>query len=291
MTTPAPASRRWFTRRRPTLPTPSTPTWRPSRLGAPQLCSAAASIPRKTPNAGSPGGGTGPPPRQGRPRPGGVPRPAVRYGPPRDVAALAGDDVHVLAVRADVARGDVAAVQRFDEPPVGAQQGLGLVPRRVTDDDAFTAAEVQARQCVLVRHRPGEVERVSQGVVLGGVRIEAGPAERGAEGRGVDGNDRPEAGLGVLAEDNLLMPCLAAGRLAVGCLAAGAGGLLTCSAGLAGHVGWPVRTCEHLGHVVTLPVRFRILGYAGVDRKSTRLNSSHANISYAVFCLKKKKKE
>src|SRR3712207_8718781 len=28
----------------------------------------------------------------------------------------------------------------------------------------------------------------------------------------------------------------------------------------------------------------------GRDRKSTRLNSSHANISYAVFCLKKKKK-
>src|SRR3712207_7357779 len=28
----------------------------------------------------------------------------------------------------------------------------------------------------------------------------------------------------------------------------------------------------------------------GKDRKSTRLNSSHANISYAVFCLKKKKK-
>src|SRR3712207_7764451 len=29
---------------------------------------------------------------------------------------------------------------------------------------------------------------------------------------------------------------------------------------------------------------------ASEDRKSTRLNSSHANISYAVFCLKKKKK-
>src|SRR3712207_9227061 len=28
-----------------------------------------------------------------------------------------------------------------------------------------------------------------------------------------------------------------------------------------------------------------------IDRKSTRLNSSHANISYAVFCLKKKKNE
>src|SRR3712207_7553870 len=33
-----------------------------------------------------------------------------------------------------------------------------------------------------------------------------------------------------------------------------------------------------LGHVVQRPA----------DRKSTRLNSSHANISYAVFCLKKK---
>src|SRR3712207_7248448 len=28
-----------------------------------------------------------------------------------------------------------------------------------------------------------------------------------------------------------------------------------------------------------------------LDRKSTRLNSSHANISYAVFCLKKKKED
>src|SRR3712207_7769994 len=30
-------------------------------------------------------------------------------------------------------------------------------------------------------------------------------------------------------------------------------------------------------------------GHDLLDRKSTRLNSSHANISYAVFCLKKKK--
>src|SRR3712207_8802257 len=29
------------------------------------------------------------------------------------------------------------------------------------------------------------------------------------------------------------------------------------------------------------------LGESALDRKSTRLNSSHANISYAVFCLKK----
>src|SRR3712207_7909509 len=32
-----------------------------------------------------------------------------------------------------------------------------------------------------------------------------------------------------------------------------------------------------------------LLGAGHPDRKSTRLNSSHANISYAVFCLKKKK--
>src|SRR2546427_12781986 len=33
------------------------------------------------------------------------------------------------------------------------------------------------------------------------------------------------------------------------------------------------------------------LGYEIQDRKSTRLNSSHSQISYAVFCLKKKKKK
>src|SRR5437867_10641949 len=32
-------------------------------------------------------------------------------------------------------------------------------------------------------------------------------------------------------------------------------------------------------------------GHGNVDRKSTRLNSSHRTISYAVFCLKKKKKK
>src|SRR5688572_30864780 len=33
------------------------------------------------------------------------------------------------------------------------------------------------------------------------------------------------------------------------------------------------------------------VGRAAQDRKSTRLNSSHSQISYAVFCLKKKKKK
>src|SRR2546430_7505490 len=39
---------------------------------------------------------------------------------------------------------------------------------------------------------------------------------------------------------------------------------------------------------VTIKGRLRV-GMPGRDRKSTRLNSSHSQISYAVFCLKKKK--
>src|SRR3712207_8264020 len=39
-----------------------------------------------------------------------------------------------------------------------------------------------------------------------------------------------------------------------------------------------------------LPQQIETLQLTVQDRKSTRLNSSHANISYAVFCLKKKNK-
>src|SRR5688572_32549109 len=39
------------------------------------------------------------------------------------------------------------------------------------------------------------------------------------------------------------------------------------------------------------PEERRMLRTMGPDRKSTRLNSSHSQISYAVFCLKKKKKK
>src|SRR3712207_9244440 len=44
---------------------------------------------------------------------------------------------------------------------------------------------------------------------------------------------------------------------------------------------------EEVAHQEQL--RARVAPVQEVDRKSTRLNSSHANISYAVFCLKKKK--
>jgi len=58
----------------------------------------------------------------------------------------------------------------------------------------------------------------------------------------------------------------------------------------------PERVHEYAGYAfrqlksgVPRPVHLDFPGEVARDRKSTRLNSSHANISYAVFCLKKKK--
>src|SRR5947209_19459001 len=57
------------------------------------------------------------------------------------------------------------------------------------------------------------------------------------------------------------------------------------------HDALPISDSEH----EPTRVRERLHGGSGArearDRKSTRPNSSHANISYAVFCLKKKKKK
>src|SRR3712207_7307606 len=51
-----------------------------------------------------------------------------------------------------------------------------------------------------------------------------------------------------------------------------------------------VRLAKTSGKVVPREeLRAALWGEDQLDRKSTRLNSSHANISYAVFCLKKKK--
>ena len=58
-----------------------------------------------------------------------VARATVGDGAAGDERALAGDVVHVLGERADVAGGVVAAVQRLHEAAVGAQQRLVLVGR------------------------------------------------------------------------------------------------------------------------------------------------------------------
>src|SRR3712207_7568718 len=53
---------------------------------------------------------------------------------------------------------------------------------------------------------------------------------------------------------------------------------------------YPLFLLLNTGSLVAAIVSHVMLG-ALLDRKSTRLNSSHANISYAVFCLKKKRTE
>src|SRR5688572_31590872 len=55
--------------------------------------------------------------------------------------------------------------------------------------------------------------------------------------------------------------------------------------------GRPLRSGERLQQNYRRPRRHQQRGAAARDRKSTRLNSSHSQISYAVFCLKKKKKK
>src|SRR2546430_6284562 len=53
----------------------------------------------------------------------------------------------------------------------------------------------------------------------------------------------------------------------------------------------PVANPKNPGVVGEAKQEFSVDSKAGIlDRKSTRLNSSHSQISYAVFCLKKKKK-
>src|SRR5688572_31305266 len=59
-----------------------------------------------------------------------------------------------------------------------------------------------------------------------------------------------------------------------------------------GDVGVDIGPAQAAGDVGCERVRREVVGAveAHRDRKSTRLNSSHSQISYAVFCLKKKKK-
>src|SRR6266516_3172278 len=74
---------------------------------------------------------------------GGIAGPAVGDRPAGHVRALAGDNVHVLAEGADIAGGDIAPVQGLDEPAIGAQECLGLEPRRIPDDDGLAATQVE----------------------------------------------------------------------------------------------------------------------------------------------------
>src|SRR5688572_32341654 len=72
-------------------------------------------------------------------------------------------------------------------------------------------------------------------------------------------------------------PCFASTRVAMSCEATAQSGVL----------------CDGF-HTIESPQTAAIIAFhahTAVDRKSTRLNSSHSQISYAVFCLKKKNKK
>src|SRR3712207_8341551 len=56
---------------------------------------------------------------------------------------------------------------------------------------------------------------------------------------------------------------------------------------IAAYVERESRSLQDIGEIERTILLLKAAGLS--DRKSTRLNSSHANISYAVFCLKKKK--
>src|SRR5260221_9992540 len=72
-------------------------------------------------------------------------------------------------------------------------------------------------------------------------------------------------------------------------------GVALASAFLTGQIIWYVWKMQSIGWAPdrssVMPVLGLLCGIVTLDRKSTRLNSSHTVISYAVFCLKKKKKK
>ena len=121
------------------------------------------------------------------------------------VLGLAVDVLHVVDVDADVLGGDVAAAQRFHELAERAEQRLGLVGGGVADDHRLAAADVQAGDRVLVGHAAAQAQHVVEGFRLALVRPHAGAAQGRTQHGVVDGDDRLQACVLVVAEHDLLM--------------------------------------------------------------------------------------
>ncbi len=119
--------------------------------------------------------------------------------------ALQVDVLHVVDIGADVLGGDVASAQRIDIATEGTEQHLGLVRFGVADDHRLAATDVEAGQCILVGHRPAQAQRIGQRLVGAGVRTHAHAAQGRAKGGVVDGDDRLQAGVVVVAEHHLFV--------------------------------------------------------------------------------------
>jgi len=115
------------------------------------------------------------------------------------------DVLHVVDVGSDVLGGDVAPAQRIDIAAEGTEQHLGLVHFGVADDHRLAATHVEAGQCILVGHRPAQPQRIGQRLVGAGVGAHAHAAQGRAEGGVVDGDDRLQAGVVVVAEHHLFV--------------------------------------------------------------------------------------
>src|SRR3712207_8757063 len=109
-------------------------------------------------------------------------------------------------------------------------------------------------------------------------------AEDGIRDIGVTGVQT--CALPIWSRDWLKLKCTRAQELVIGGFTAPRGARTDLGALLVGHFEGP--RLRYAGKVGTGFTRATLRELAA-DRKSTRLNSSHANISYAVFCLKKTK--
>ena len=89
--------------------------------------------------------------------------------------------------------------------PYARSSGSVFSCGRIPDDDGLAAPVVQSREGVLVGHGGREPQRVGEGLVFAAIGIEAGAAQGGPQGRGIDGDDGLQPGPGVLAEGDLLM--------------------------------------------------------------------------------------
>ena len=88
------------------------------------------------------------------------------------------DHLHVLQGRTGVEGGDVAPSEALNEITHGLEQGLGLFPPRVGDDDRLAAAIGNVCDGVLVGHAPGKPQDVAERVIQGRVGKNPAAADR-----------------------------------------------------------------------------------------------------------------
>ncbi len=122
----------------------------------------------------------------------GSPEPPCDGSMPVTCLVWPADDLHVLEAGAAVLGGDVVAAQVVDEPPNARNSADAVEVLLGPDDDALAAAVGEPGERGLVGHAAREPERVDVRGLVGVVLDEPTAAERRAEPRVVDRDDRLE---------------------------------------------------------------------------------------------------